>query len=135
MFANILIFIFFFSINLFLLALAGALRLFPSFLKSARALMYEFMGWSFKFYQIILGQIAPFFQNRWGLYILEGSLRILSTIILSLILGLLILWILGLPISTWTVGLCFLHGLVVGLVWGEVDHAAAEGFRMGANFE
>lgn len=135
MLGNILISGLFFSIDIFLLALAGTLRLFPSFLKSGRVMLRKFMGLSFKFYQLILGQTAPFLQNRWGFNILVGLLRIISTIVLSLILGLLILLLLGLPISIWTIGLCFIHGLTVGLVWGEMEPPIAEGFRMGENIE
>jgi len=31
--------------------------------------------------------------------------------------------------------LCLVHGLVVGLVWGEVERPVVEGFRMGENIE
>ena len=135
MFVNILVSIFFFAFEMLLLALAGILKLFPSFLKFARVLLDQFMELSYKFYSMILGQVAPFLQNRWGFNILVGSLRTISTIILSIIFGLLLFLILGLPISIWTVALFFIHGLAIGLIWGGVEHVAVEGFRMGENIQ
>lgn len=134
MLANILISAFFISVDLFLLAIAGLVRLFPSLLKFTRMLLREFMGLSFKLYKLILGRVAPILQNRWGVNILVGALRVISTVIMSLILGVLILWIFGFSITVFSLALCFLHGLVVGLVWGSVDHTP-EGFHMGANVE
>jgi len=134
MLGNILISTFFFSLDAFLLALAGLIRISPSILKTARMFFRRFMDLSFKFYQLVLGQIAPVVQNRWGANILTGMLRIVSTMILSLILGLLLLLIFSLPINIWSVALCIIHGLAVGLVWGKVDQAV-EGFQMGVNVE
>jgi hypothetical protein len=134
MLANILMSFFFFSLDIFLVALAGLLRLFPSILKTARIFLRRFMDLSFRFYQLIMGQVAPFFQHRWGFNILVGTMRVVSTVILSLILGLLLLLIFGFSINTWSVALCIFHGLAVGLVWGGTSQEV-EGFRMGEDTE
>ena len=134
--ANILISMFFFTIDVFLLAMAGALRLFPSFLKTARALLREFMGFSFKLYRTILGEVAPFLKDGLGLDILSGTLRVCASVILSLVMGLFLLILLGFSITPFSFCLCVIHGLVVGIVWGKVDQPPTEeGFRTGVNLE
>ena len=134
MFVNILTSIFFFAIDFFVLALAGIIRLMPSMFRSGRMILNQFMDFSYQFYRFIMSHIAPFFQERWGFNILVGSFRVLTTVVLSLVLGLLFLLIFGLPLNVWTVALCILHGLAVGLVWGGAE-VVSEGFRMGSNVE
>jgi hypothetical protein len=122
------------SLNLLIVTLTGALRLFPSFMKSARFLLTKFISLSCQFYHMILNRISPILQKRWGIDIQSGLLRIASTNLLSLALGLLIFSIFGFPITIISVGLCLLHGLVVGLVWGE-DEQPADQFHLGQDVQ
>jgi hypothetical protein len=134
MLVNILTSIFFFAVDFFVLALAGIIRLMPTLFRSGRVILNQFMDLSYQFYRFVLGNVAPFLRERWGFNILVGALRVVATVILSLVLGLLFLLVFGLPFNVWTVGLCILHGLAVGLVWGGAE-AVSEGFRMGVNAE
>jgi hypothetical protein len=132
MFGNFLAAICIFSLNLFLMTLTGVLRLLPDFLKAARRLLGKFIDQSYRFYRKILEWAAPFPKNHWGIDIQSGWLRLASTNVLSLILGLIIFAVIGLPITIVTVGICVLHGLVVGLVWREKEQPSDE-FHLGGD--
>jgi len=122
------------SLNLLIVALTGALRLLPSFMRSARFLLGRFISLSCQLYRMILNQISPILERHWGIDIQSGLLRIASTNILSLVLGLIIFSIFGFPITIISVGLCLLHGLVVGLVWREGEHPADQ-FHLGQDIQ
>ena len=118
------------SLNLLIVTLTGALRLLPSFMRSTRFLLGRFISFSCQLYRMILNPLSPFLQRRWGIDIQSGLLRIASTNLLSLILGLLIFVIFGFPITIISVSLFLLHGLVVGLVWRDGDHPTDQ-FHLG----
>jgi hypothetical protein len=118
------------SLNLLIVTLTGALRLLPSFMRSTRFLLGRFISFSCQLYRMILNRISPILQRRWGIDIQSGLLRIASTNLLSLILGLLIFVIFGFPITIISVSLFLLHGLVVGLVWRDGDHPTDQ-FHLG----
>jgi hypothetical protein len=118
------------SLNLLIVTLSGVLRLLPSFMKSTRSLLGKFISLSGQLYTLILNQISPIFRRRWGIDIENGLLRIASTNLLSLVLGLLIFSIFGFPITVISIGLCLLHGLIVGLLWRESERPADQ-FHLG----
>jgi len=118
------------SLNLLIVTLTGALRLLPSFMRSTRFLLGKFISLSCQFYRMILNRVSPLLQKRLGIDIQSGLLRVASTNLLSLALGLLIFSIFGIPITIIGVGLCLLHGLVVGLLWREAEHPEDQ-FHMG----
>ena len=118
------------SLNLLIVTLTGALRLLPSFMRSTRFLLGKFISLSCQFYRMILNRVSPLLQKRLGIDIQSGLLRVASTNLLSLALGLLIFSIFGVPITIIGVGLCLLHGLVVGLLWREAEHPEDQ-FHMG----
>ncbi len=133
MLGNILMAGFLFSLNMIFLIVAAALRLLPSLLNVARRAIRIFMVLSFRLYSLILTNLAPLIGSYFGVNILTGYLRILSTIILSLTLGLLLSVLIGLPISGWSIGILATHGLFVGLAWDEVTKS--EGFQLGVHIE
>jgi hypothetical protein len=118
------------SLNLLIVTLTGALRLLPSFMRSTRFLLGKFISLSCQLYRMILNRVWPILQRHLGIDIQSGLPRIASTNLLSLVLGLLIFSIFGVPITVIGIGLCLLHGLVVGLVWREGEHPEDQ-FHMG----
>jgi hypothetical protein len=122
------------SLNLLIVTLSGVLRLLPSFMKSTRFLLGKFILLSCQFYRMILDQVSPILEKQWDIDIQSGLLRLASTNIISLGLGLLIFSIFGFPISIISVGLCLLHGLIVGLVWREGEHPEDQ-FHMGQDVQ
>ena len=110
-----------FSLNMIILVLAGLLRMLPSFLRSLRGLIRFIMILSTRLYKLILTRAAPILNQHLGVDILKGFARIVTTIMLSLCIGLLIMYLLHLPINGLTVGICILHGVVVGLAWDGIS--------------
>ena len=110
-----------FSLNMIILVLAGLLRMLPSFLRSLRGLIRFIMILSTRLYHLILTRAAPALNQHLGVDILKGFARIITTILLSLGIGLLIFYLLRLPINGLTVGICILHGVVVGLAWDGIS--------------
>jgi hypothetical protein len=110
-----------FSLNMIILVLAGLLRMLPSFLKFIRNMIRAILNLSIRFYKLILTRAAPTLGQYFGINILKGFARIISSILISLVIGLIILTLLHLPINALTVGICILHGLIVGLVWDGIS--------------
>jgi hypothetical protein len=110
-----------FSLNMIILVLAGLLRMLPSFLKFIRHVIRAILNLSIRFYNLILARAAPALDQHLGINILKGFARIIATILISLMIGLLILALLHWPINVLTVGICILHGLIVGLVWDGIS--------------
>jgi hypothetical protein len=122
------------SLNLLMVTLSGVLKLLPSFMKATRSLLGKFIALSCQFYRMVLDQVSPLLEKQWDIDIQSGLLRLASTNILSLGLGLLIFSILGFPITIISVGLCLLHGLIVGLVWREGERSDDQ-FHMGRDVQ
>ena len=110
-----------FSLNMFILVFAGLLRMLPSFLKFLRNAIRIILNLSIRFYNLILNRAAPMMGQHLGINILKGFARIISSILISLVIGLFIVALLHLPINALTVGICILHGLVVGLAWDGIS--------------
>jgi len=122
-----------FSLNMVILVLAGLLRMLPSFMKFARQVIRLIMILSTRFYNLILARAAPMLDHNFGINILKGFARIIATVLLSLGIGLLILCLFHLPINGLTLGICFLHGFIVGLVWDGIS--SIENLNLGDHLE
>jgi hypothetical protein len=122
-----------FSLNMIILVLAGLLRMLPSFLKFARDMIRLLMKLSIRFYNLILTRAAPLLGDHFGINILKGFARIISTILLSLVIGLLFFCLVHIPINGLTIGISILHGLIVGLIWDGIS--SAENLNLGDHIE
>ena len=134
MFGNLFVALLFVSLNIFFLFLTGLLRAFPSLMKYARILLREFLKLSIQLFRMILDQVVPFIFNRFGVDIRVGLWLLTFTVLLSLLLGSLIILIFGFSFSVWSLGICVLHGLLVGRVLGTPDQPSEE-FHLGDNVE
>lgn len=122
-----------FSLNMFILVLAGLLRMLPSFLRFTRHAISIIMNYSIRFYNLILDRAAPLLGQHLGVNILKGIARIISTILLSLIFGLFFFLLVHIPINGFTVGICILHGLIIGLTWDGI--ASLGNLNLGEHIE
>jgi hypothetical protein len=113
-----------FSLNMIILVLAGLLRLLPSFLKFMRQMVGAALSLSIRFYNLLLAQAAPSLGQHLGIDILKGLGRIVATTLLSLTIGLIFILLVHLPFNWLTLGVCLVHGLVVGLAWDGISSAA-----------
>ena len=117
MFGNLLAVICLFSLNMIILVLAGLLRLLPGFFKAVRRGARFVMVMSSQFYDLLLTQAAPGIDRHLGVDIFKGLGRIAATILLSLVIGVPIFRLLHISLNGLTMGICILHGLIVGLAW------------------
>jgi len=77
--------------------------------------------------------MAPIVQQRLNINILAGPSRVIASLLLSLILGLLFLLLTDLPMTGWSIGLSLLHGLSVGLAWDEIEKPG--GLQLGVKIQ
>jgi len=113
--------------------LAALLRLLPQFLKLIRLGLRGFLILSFRFYHLLLTRIAPVIQQCLNINVLTVHLRVVASLLLSLILGLVFLFLTSLPVTGWSVGLSVLHGLSVGLAWDEIEKPG--GLQLGVKIQ
>lgn len=104
------------------IVLAFALRLIPTLLRFAGACVQLFLVVSYRFYRMLLTPVADFVRAAVGIDVLAGLWRIAATVFLSLAVGLLIIAVTPLVVSVPAVVICFLHGLLVGIIWDEAEH-------------
>lgn len=102
--------------------LAFALRLMPTLLQMAGQCLRLFLFISYRLYRMLLTPLARILRRRTGLDLTAGLLRLLSTTLLSLIVGFIIIAVTPLTMSLVTVGTCLIHGLAVGIIWDDVEH-------------
>ena len=108
-----------------------ALRLMPATVNAFTLIMRSVVILSVRFYYLIISQVAPFFEDWLHVDILDGLWRLAGCIVLSQFFGILCLLLAGWEISGWTVILFTLHGMVVGMVWGDV--VSLDGLQMGVH--
>ena len=121
------------SLSLVFFSIAASLRLIPRFLHLVRLGLQGFLIISFRLYHLVLSCLAPAAQRRLKINVLSGGFRVVASISFSLVLALLLILLVGRPVSGWSVGLSLLHGLFVGLVWDEIENSGD--FRLGANIQ
>jgi len=121
------------SMSLVFLSIAALLRLLPQFLKLIRLGLRGFLILSFRFYHLLLTRIAPVIQQCLNINVLTVHLRVVASLLLSLILGLVFLFLTSLPVTGWSVGLSVLHGLSVGLAWDEIEKPG--GLQLGVKIQ
>lgn len=121
------------SMILVFLSIAALLRLLPQFLKLIRLGLRGFLILSFRFYHLLLTRIAPVIQQCLNINVLTVHLRVVASLLLSLILGLVFLFLTSLPVTGWSVGLSVLHGLSVGLAWDEIEKPG--GLQLGVKIQ
>ena len=114
---------------LFFLSLAALLRFLPSLLALGARGLRGFFILSVRFYHLLLVRVAPFLHRRLGIDVLNGFTRLLATLLLSLVLGLSMLVLASFPVNEWSVGLLIIHGLLVGLIWDEIEEP--RGLKLG----
>jgi len=121
------------SLSLVFFSIAALLRLLPPFLNLIRLGLRGFLILSFRLYHLLFTRMAPIIQQRLNINILTGPLRVIASLLLSLILSLLFLLLTNLPVTGWSIGLALLHGLSVGLAWDEIEKPG--GLQLGVKIQ
>jgi hypothetical protein len=123
----------FVSLGLVFLSIVTFLRLLPQLLYWIRVGLRGFLILSFRFYHLLFTRMAPTIQQRLDINILIGHWRVVASLLLSLILGLLFLFLIGWSVTRWRVVLALLHGLSVGLAWDEIEKPG--GLQLGVKIQ
>jgi hypothetical protein len=120
----------FLAVNLTLVVLVLLIRFLPRSFPWIRQGLRIFLIFSFRAYKFILVRMASGIKDAFGVDILNGNWRLVLCTIISLLLYLLILLLTWTQISGWLIGLSCLHGLLVALIWDEMEDP--EGIHLGA---
>ena len=121
------------TLSLVFLGVAVLLRLLPRSFNLVRFCLRGLLTLSFRLYRFLFTHLAPFVQRQLSVDILANPSRMVASFLLSLVLGLLFLVVTHLPVTGWSVGLCLLHGLAVGLAWDEMEEP--DGLHLGARVQ
>lgn len=105
-----------------LILLAFAFHLVPTLVRVLGMSVRMFLLLSYRLYRVVLTPLAEVIQAWAGVDILTGIMRVGATTALSLTLGLIVIALTPLILSPITVGICILHGIVVGLIWNELEY-------------
>ncbi len=103
------------------LVLVGLARFLPSLLNLLRYLTRLSLVCSFRLYRLILAALNPYAQRYCKLDLLAGRVRLVASIILSLVVALTVLLVLQISLNAWTVTPAVIHGLLVGLLWDDLS--------------
>lgn len=101
----------------FFFSLAAFLGLLPAFLRFMHGALRVTLILSYRLYQLVLAGVT----SLTGVDIVQGWLRVVASTILSTVIGIAIHLVAEWPLWWWSVGLCVLHGLCVGLAWDEIE--------------
>jgi hypothetical protein len=128
--ANLLVGACLFAPAVFFFSLAALLGLLPVFARFLRICLRALLILSYRLYLIILTLVAPLVERWVGVDPLLGWPRLVATLTLSLIIGMVVLALTPLTATAISLGLIVVHGLAVGLAWDEI--AAPGGLQLGA---
>ena len=121
------------TLNIILIAIAGGLRLLPTIFRFLRRTVRGMLLLSVRFYDNIFKRLAPLLKRHLGIDNLSGWWYIPCSILLSLVIGSSIVLLLGIKVNGWSVGVCALHGLLVGLTRNHTT--SPQGLHLGVDIE
>lgn len=114
-----------FALNMLFLSLAGVMRLLPVLLPILARAAWGLVLLTCRLYYLLVTRAAPWVKKHSGINILGGLPRLATTILLSLTLGGLFLFIAQLPLTLWTAGPLILHGLFVDFIWDDIPQTGS----------
>ncbi len=117
------------SLNMLLVSFAILIRRLPALLDLARRALRGWLVLSYRLYSAVLSALAPLCWQLAGLNLVAWWPRTLLSLGVSLLSGVGLHLLLGLPPRLWTLIPFALHGLVVGALWDELTEPG--GIRLG----
>lgn len=109
-----------FTINLFFMGIASVLRLMPLLLPIIGRVLWGVLVYSCRLYYLLLNRVAPLIEQYTKIKILEGLWRLGTTLGMSLLLGLVILFVSHIALTFWSMIPFVIHGLFVDFTWDEI---------------
>ncbi len=114
-----------FTMNVFFMGVAGVLRLLPLLAPLVGRALWSVLVFSCRLYYLVFTRIAPFIEKWTRVQLLSGLWRLGTTLALSLLLGLAVLFAARVPLTFWSVIPFLLHGLFVDFVWDDIPGLGA----------
>lgn len=100
------------------------------FSRRREGLLRRLLRFSYNLYSSLLNWINPYIKGTFGINLLEGYPRIISSIALSVMIGYGILSLVHFRLRLWMAVVLIVHGLFIGREWDEI--IAPKDFQMGA---
>ncbi len=100
------------------------------FSRRREGLLRRLLRFSYNLYSSLLNWINPYIKGTFGIDLLEGYPRILSSIALSVMIGYGILSLVHFHLRLWMAVVLIVHGLFIGREWDEI--ITPKDFQMGA---
>lgn len=119
-FGTLILGIIVFAMSVFFVGAAGVLRLVPLALPLLGRVLWGMLVFSCRLYYLLLTRLAPSVQKATQVHLLEGLTRLGTTLSMSLVFGLVLLWVAHLPLNVWSFTPFVLHGLFVDFAWDEI---------------
>lgn len=103
------------------------------FSRRREGLLRRSLRFSYNLYSSLLNWINPYIKDSFGVYLLEGYPRIVSSIALSVMIGYGILSLVHIRLRLWMAVVLVVHGLFIGREWDHI--IAPKDFQMGARID
>jgi len=109
-----------FSVSLLFLSLAVSIRLLPRLLKFLWRCIQGFLILSYQLYAILINRLAPMMDRYLHIDLLNNLWRLVTSLIFSVALGILVVYLADPIAIEWVIIPAMLHGLIVGLAWDKL---------------
>ena len=103
------------------------------FRRRREGLLRRLLRFSYNLYSSLLNWINPYIKGSFGIDLLEGYPRIVSSIALSVIFGYGILSLIHIRLRLWMAVVLVVHGLFIGREWDGIN--APKDFQMGSRID
>ena len=103
------------------------------FSRRREGLLRRLLRFSYNLYSSLLNWINPTIKGSFGIDLLEGYPRIVSSIALSVMIGYGLLSLIHIRLRLWMAVVLVVHGLFIGREWDGIN--APKDFQMGARID
>jgi len=103
------------------------------FSRRKESLLRRLLRFSYNLYSSLLNWVNPYVLSSFGIDLLEGYPRIVSSIALSVMIGYGLLSLIHIRLRLWMAVVLVVHGLFIGREWDGIN--APKDFQMGARID
>jgi hypothetical protein len=103
------------------------------FSRRKESLLRRLLRFSYNLYSSLLNWVNPYVLGSFGIDLLEGYPRIVSSIALSVMIGYGLLSLIHIRLRLWMAVVLVVHGLFIGREWDGIN--APKDFQMGARID
>lgn len=109
-----------FTINLFFMGIGSVLRLIPLAAPLLGRALWGILVFSCRLYYLLLTRLAPVIEKYTRVKLLAGLWRLGTTLAMSIVIGLVLLFVSRIGVNFWSIMPFVIHGLFVDFVWDEI---------------